>query len=284
MRERIIKEIYRFVKESPDNRFQGSDRPYFEEPMVGFASADDSLFTHYKTIIGSFHLTPQELIDKSNGPESWKPVTIICWVLPIASATKTTNRSETTYPSKEWAQTRSLGEKFNVLLRERMVEYLIAAGYHAAAPQLLSSWERFQDTPVGIASSWSERHAAYAAGLGTFSLNDALITPGGISHRLGSVITDLEITPSQRIYSSHRSNCLYFREQRCGLCINRCPAGALSFAGHDKTKCMEHVYGAIPLAVGETYGVQETGCGLCQTNVPCESRIPDGRTPYQKSE
>jgi len=39
---------------------------------------------------------------------------------------------------------------------------------------------------VGPASSWSERHAAYAAGLGTFSLNDALITPKGIAHRLGS--------------------------------------------------------------------------------------------------
>ncbi|MDR3563929.1 MAG: epoxyqueuosine reductase [Negativicutes bacterium] len=280
MREKVIKEICRFVKESPDNDFPEQEQPYFEKPLVGFASAEDLLFTQYKTVIGSFHLTPQELIEKAIGPESWKPVTIICWVLPIALATKMTNRSETTYPSKEWAQTRSFGEKFNVLLRRHMVEYLVGEGYHAEAPQLLSVWKRLEKTPVGIASTWSERHAAYAAGLGTFSLNDALITPKGIAHRLGSVITDLEITPSQRVYPSYRSNCLYFREQSCGLCISRCPAQALSPEGHDKDKCCEHVYGTVPIKVGESYGVPETGCGLCQTKVPCEGKIPVGRIPY----
>ena len=274
MKQMIVDEIRQFVKEDPGNRFQGEDQPYFEEPLTGFAAGDDPLFAQYKTIIGGFHLTPQELVEGSAGAEVWKPRTVICWVLPIVFATKMTNRGETTYASKKWAQTRYFGEKFNVSLRKHMVEYLIGKGHNAAAPQLLSDWQRFDTTPVGIASSWSERHAAYAAGLGTFSLNDALITPKGIAHRLGSVITDVMIEPSPRSYPDHRSNCLYFREQRCGLCVKRCPAGALSLEGHDKDKCCAHVYGTVPLAVRELFGVPETGCGLCQTKVPCEGQIP----------
>jgi len=39
MEQVIHDEIRRFVLESPDNRFPESDRLYFDEPLVGFASA-----------------------------------------------------------------------------------------------------------------------------------------------------------------------------------------------------------------------------------------------------
>jgi len=47
----------------------------------------------------------------------------------------------------------------------------------------------------GPSSNWSERHIAYAAGMGTFSLNDAFITEKGIAIKLLSVVTELEIFP-----------------------------------------------------------------------------------------
>ncbi|MDW7711768.1 MAG: hypothetical protein SCH98_14985, partial [Deferrisomatales bacterium] len=147
----------------------------------------------------------------------------------------------------------------------------------AVAPQLSPKWRMLPETPVGIASNWSERHAAYAAGLGTFSLNDALITPKGIAHRVGSVVTDLVVPPSARPYPERRHNCLFFREGTCGTCVTRCPAGALSEAGHDKAKCRQYVYGTVMEELGTALGVPEAGCGLCQTAVPCESRIPKGK-------
>lgn len=280
MEESVREEIQRFVNESWDNRFPGSDVPYFDEPLVGFSAANDPLFLGYKTVIGEFHFTPRELVAASLPEGPWLPATVICWVLPITDRIRASNRDETVYPSQAWAQTRSFGEQFNTSLRRHMIEWLNDKGFNAAAPQLMPAWREMGETPVGIASTWSERHAAYAAGLGTFSLNDALITPKGIAHRLGSVITDLELVPSQRPYHDHRSNCLYYREGTCGACIKRCPAGALSSEGHDKYTCRSYVYGTIPDAVGERYGVTATGCGLCQTKVPCEGRIPMGRTPY----
>jgi epoxyqueuosine reductase QueG len=199
---------------------------------------------------------------------------VISWVLPITRPTRESNRREDQYPSQAWIRTRFFGEQLNGTLRRHLVAWLEELGHHAVAPQLTASWKEYADTPVGIASTWSERHAAYAAGLGTFSLNDALITPKGIAHRCGSVITNLQLTASERLYPDHRHNCLYFRDGSCGLCIARCPVGALSREGHDKTKCSQYVYKTVVEAVGERFGTPQTGCGLCQTRVPCESGIP----------
>ena len=268
MEERIRSEIERFIADSPENRFPGSEAPYFVKPLVGFAAADDPLFIDYKSIIGPFHLTPSELLEEA--------ATVIVWVLPITAATRMTNRLENDWPSREWALTRSHGERLNGSLRRHLVTYLEGLGHRAVAPQYSPAWKEFSDTPVGIASTWSERHAAYAAGLGTFSLSDGLITARGIAHRVGSVITSLPLPPSPRTAPNHLHNCLYHREGSCGICIGRCPVGAITFAGHDKLRCREFVYGAAPREVAERYGVQQTGCGLCQTRVPCEAAEPKG--------
>ena len=277
MKQTVSDEIRRFVREEAGNLFPDSCLPYFAEPLVGFAAAEDALFFEYKSVIGDFHLTPAELAAQTEGT-AWTPRTVISWVLPVSESTRISNRSETTYPSLPWAQTRSHGESFNGSLRRHMVGFLVEAGYRAFAPQFHPAWHEYPETPVGVASSWSERHAAYAAGLGTFSLNDALITPRGIAHRLGSVITDLQIEPSPRTYRNHTSNCLFLREGTCGACIGRCPVGALSETGHDKRICRDHVYGTIPKTLGELYQVPNLGCGLCQTKVPCEAGIPPGKT------
>ncbi|AJE02683.1 epoxyqueuosine reductase [Geobacter pickeringii] len=265
----ISAEIRRFVGESLDNRFPDSGEPYFDEPLVGFAAADDPLFAEYKRIIGDFHRAPGEILDGA--------ATVICWVLPVTRATRESNRKESLWPSRQWALTRNNGEGFNSALRRHLAAWLQERGHRAVAPQLAEGWRQLDAPAVGVASTWSERHAAYAAGLGTFSLNDALITPRGIAHRLGSVITDLPLPPTPRTSPDHRHNCLWYREGSCGACIGRCPAGALSRQGHDKARCRDYVYGAVPAAVGERYGVAQTGCGLCQTRVPCETQVPAGR-------
>jgi epoxyqueuosine reductase len=273
---RVREEIGQFLRESRYNIHTGWKEPYFDEPLVGFASTSDPIFERYKEIIGEFHLTPAEFFEKTFSAELTKG-TVICWILPISRHVRESNHVEAQYPSLEWARTRTHGEACNDKLREHLIAFLTNLGHQAVAPMISRVWKQFPSTPVGIASSWSERHAAYAAGLGTFSLNDGLITDRGIAHRCGSVITDLLLPPSPVSVQSHTANCLFSREGSCGRCIGRCPAGAISKAGHDKDRCRQYVYERIPSEAGHRYDVESRGCGLCQTNVPCENKIPTTR-------
>ena len=272
--EHLRSEITRIVQEHPANRLLDDSGPYFEDPLVGFAAANNPLFEEYKQIIGPFHLTPDKVLRAELCPAALKAETVISWVLPVAVAVRRSNRRETRLPSHEWAHTRAHGEEFNNNLRRTIVALLEEWGHQAVAPLLSSAFTRVDDGPAGIASSWSERHAAYAAGLGTFSLSDGLITPRGIAHRLGSVVTDLVLPPSTPVAGDHRAYCLVFRGRECTSCIRRCPASAITEHGHDKNICSEYTYTTALSEVGEEYQVSVTGCGLCQTGVPCESRIP----------
>jgi epoxyqueuosine reductase QueG len=273
MENRIRAEIDRFVAGSSGNRHSASDMPYFDPPLVGFASVDDPIFLRIKAVIGDFHLTPGEFLERRFGA-AVSGGTVISWVLPVSGRARTANRKEERRPSPEWARVRTHGEEFNNALRRRVVSFLDACGHRAASPLLSGEWKQFRSTPVGIASSWSERHAAYAAGLGTFGLSDGLITEKGMAHRCGSVVTDLRLSPTPRRYLRHDEYCLFFREGSCGECIARCPAGAISPGGHDKEKCFLYCSETVPALAADRYDVKVLGCGLCQTGVPCEDRVP----------
>jgi len=147
-------------------------------------------------------------------------------------------------------------------------------GYPALAPALSDQWARKESEKYVFASTWSERHAAYAAGLGTFGLCDGLITPRGKAIRTGSVVARIKIAPTPRPYTDHHAYCLFYTQGICGECIDRCPVGALSQAGHDKIKCRNHIRPVTADYVKTHYGFDGYGCGLCQTKVPCESKIP----------
>jgi len=265
-KKQICNEIQGFVRKEAGNSLPDG-RPIFDEPLVGFAAADDPLFDVYKTVIGNFHRKPREILADAR--------TVIVWVLPISAVVRETNRREKELPSLSWAWTRGQGEEFNESLRRHVVSILQEHGFTAEAPQLQESWQVVEDPATGIASTWSERHAAYAAGLGTFGLSDSLITSRGSAHRVGSVITSLFISPSPRPYGAPREYCLHFRGVKCGGCIRRCPVGAITAEGHDKIKCREHVYGPLTKALAEVCGFAKAGCGLCQTGVPCEAEVPE---------
>jgi epoxyqueuosine reductase QueG len=126
----------------------------------------------------------------------------------------------------------------------------------------------------GFASTWSERHAAYVSGLGTFGLCDGLITAVGKAHRTGSVIARVSVPPSARPYRDHRAYCLHFTHGTCGKCIPRCPVKALGPQGHDKKRCQEYTEHRMNAYLKETYGIDTYACGLCQCGVPCTDHAP----------
>jgi hypothetical protein len=278
MKKLIIDSINQFVNESEFNRIINTNLPYYDQPLVKFAAARDPLFEEYKQLIGQFHLTPREVFEMEYGKGSFHEGTVITVALPLNEVIRKSNRVQKEFASKEWALLRTFGDE---IFLPSLVNYIITLlqqqGFRALAPSQSENFKAYARTEVGLASNWSERHIAYVAGQGSFSLNDGFITEKGMAVRLASVVTDAVINADERKAKHHTENCLFCNNGSCGACIKRCPAGAISESGHDKYKCYAFTYSeegrqrAVAWGGEYQYG---SGCGLCQTKVPCEFSNP----------
>lgn len=110
-----------------------------------------------------------------------------------------------------------------------------------------------------------ERYWAQQAGIGFIGLNNALILPGrGSYYFLGVILTTLPLQPDEPC----RLSC-----GACRMCINSCPAAALSGDGAvDARRCLscltiEH-HGQLPEWVGSVIGNRVFGCDDCQKCCP----------------
>src|SRR5512147_465647 len=236
--------IDEFIAASPLNSIrEPAGEPAWDSALIGFASGADAIWQQYKEYVGPFHWTPWEVFAQHcpQAKAGAADLTVISWVLPQREAIRRSNRKAKKFPSEGWARIRIYGEEFNAGLRRHLADRLTRAGHPAVAPMLVPNWTWLKSQRYSYASSWSERHAAHAAGLGTFGLCDGLITAKGKAMRVGSVVAKVQIQPTPRPYADHRAYCLFFADGTCGKCIDRCPARAISKKGHDKEKCRRHL-------------------------------------------
>ena len=263
---------------STENRLRpdGGAEPAWGVPLVGFSRGDDPLYDFFKAQIGPFLWTPATAFAAAfpDLPVRPEELTVVSWILPQTPATRRENAREKRLPAERWCHSRKYGEAFNARLRDHVVGFLAAAGHPAMAPMRSPLWKKETSPRYGFASTWSERHAAFASGLGTFGLCDGLITPVGKAMRCGSVVARIAAAPTARPYADHHAYCLFYADGSCGKCITRCPVGAISPAGHDKQACAAYVQQVGGPSVRERFGFEIDACGLCQTGVPCAAKIP----------
>lgn len=263
--EKILEKVCSVYDDENQNKMPDGSI-IFDRPSFGVADAGDSLFEEFKKpeIIGSIYKPPQY----------WLPgaASVIAYFLPFTDQVRKSNYGGTP-PSLEWLHARFLGESFNEKLRANLVAQLEAMGGSAVAPLLMDDYHADYEI---FASSWSERHAAFAAGLGSFGLHRGLITEKGVAGRIGSVITNLHFNKTSRPEGFYYQNCPYLVDQSCGLCIDRCPAGAITEQGKDKAKCYQYMFVDDHMRQQrESFGYKHSICGKCQVDVPCEDSIPD---------
>ena len=224
----------------------------YDTPLVGVAGASDPLWELMKepNVVGPDHLSPKEWLPEANS--------VISYFLPFTEEIRSSNRLNG-LPSKEWLYGRCEGEMFNNAMRCLIIDEIEIAGGNAMAPALD---KRF--TVNNHRSNWSERHVAFIAGLGTFSLSHSLITDLGSAGRIGSVIVDLDLEPKQRMYQDVEEYC-----SKCGTCIIRCPPRAITENVKDDESCSRYLDKTLEL------NKPRYGCGKCQTAVPCENKNPN---------
>jgi epoxyqueuosine reductase QueG len=262
-----------FLNESAYNYIDAGDalRPelagmrIYDAPLIGYASANDD------------YIASLQNNDEANlsmqPPKYWLPsaATVISVFFPYTERIRESNRGGDD-PSDEWLHGRIQGQECNKQLTLHLRDALIAGGFAAAVPAVD---ERFWSAEAmrtegrrTFSSNWSERHVAFASGLGTFSLSRGIITEKGMAGRLGSVITSLRLEADARPYTELNAFCI-----RCEQCVKNCPVHAIDpMTGKAHAPCarvLEAVKAARSVERFSYYG-----CGKCQVAVPCESRNP----------
>lgn len=255
---------------SPDWPFSWgvAGMPLLEPPLIGISSADDPLYGRMKEkeAVGPWHMGPQEWLTGAK--------TVISLFFPFTEAVRRDNAG-VELPSNGWLHARIEGHALLAKACAHGRGLLEQAGFRAVSPSVDPRFASVEEPGgsgsfppgTGYTSRWSERHVAYISGLGTFGLSKGLITPRGVCGRFGSIVTDWQAEPTPRSYTGIYDYCT-----RCGACVRRCPAGAISLEGGKR-----HPPCAALLDETRARHRPYYGCGKCQTGVPCQRGIPGQR-------
>jgi Uncharacterized Fe-S protein len=261
MKEKIIKMIREYIKEY-EKRSDISTS--WGEPLVGFADADHPYIINLKNTIAPTHQLPSDVLSSAS--------IVIAYFVPFTRELAFTNQTDGDIASPEWALAYEETNQMFCNMNEYLILQLQGTGYQAAVSQEASTFEQNR-----LISNWSHRHFARAAGLGTFGINNMLITKTGCCGRYGTIVTNLDVEPDS---PSEEEYCIYKKNGHCGVCISRCPSGALTLDGYEREKCYQVLKknASLYTEFGSSY-TDETGeqpnsagsevCGKCAANVPC---------------
>lgn len=225
-------------------------------PIVGFAQA--SKVTEMASQIMDNHGVPEDVMEDAS--------IVIAYFVPFEKSMADTNKLRGA-ASAEWAQAY---EETNVMLGEinnHLIIVLGEKGWKAAVHPGAGSFDREK-----LISDWSHRHIAYLAGLGSFGVNNMLITDKGCCGRYSSVVTNLQSEPD---VPEKTELCRYKKDGSCGVCMKVCPSGALTPEGFDRHKCYEICMknAAVYTEFGNSYNTGENVgsevCGKCIAGMPC---------------
>ena len=273
----IQKELAEYIKTAPGNHLAAEDAlspdmagmPFFEEPLVGVARADDPLFEELRRpgVIGPWFRLPGEWLPGARS--------VVSVFFPYSGEIKRREDPARPEPSPAWLNARIDGERFVNETAGFLAGRLREEGFEAVIPtavpgEFWSVWEpgtnpeKMSDPTVGFTSPWSERHVAFVCGLGTFGLSAGLITAKGICGRFRSIVTTAELPPTERPYHDVHEYCTH-----CNQCARNCPVGAIDpVTGKCHDLCSARIHESKRLYA------PRYGCGKCQVGVPCMSGIP----------
>lgn len=236
------------------HQLEGSCTTRWAAALVGFAAAADPLFPELKRVAAPEHLLPVDMLPSAE--------TVIVFFLPFARPVATSNIPRVS-ASRQWAIAYIETNHLISAICKHMMRFLQDHDRRVAAAPATHNFD-----PKRLLSNWSHRHAAYIAGLGTFGLNNMVITGNGCCGRFGSFVTDLRLEPDRRMDGEA---CLYRHDGSCLKCVARCVNGALFEDRFDRHRCYD-----MCLRNAELFAELGTAdvCGKCLVGLPCSFTNP----------
>lgn len=237
-----------FIEEFIKNKVKENNSGYSREPLIGYSSPNDKLYKDIKSIVGQHHIYPEEVLANVK--------TIVSFFIPFSEKVILDNKKDKK-PSDLWIDSYI---EINKLINNIAEELVIELNNRNIESATLPATSDF-DT-VKLVSSWSHRSAAFIAGMGSFGINNILITEKGGAGRYGTIFISKELTPSKR---KNLEYCNYLIDKSCSYCIDNCPVHALSLDGFDRKTCYAYL-----TYVDKKYGANKDSeaCGKCVVG-PC---------------
>lgn len=251
MKNKIKQEIQTFVAQHIVSQETTTE---WEPPLVGFAASDDPLFEKLKTVVSPTHMLPGDLLAHAR--------TVIAFFLPFPKEVSRSN-SKNQLSSRQWANSYLETNELIRQLNNHLETFFKERGEKLTKIPPTNNWIQGK-----LISNWSHRHVAYVAGLGSFGLNNMLITEKGCCGRMGSVITSEVLEPDRR---PEQEACLFKFDGNCQKCIKSCVNQALLENSFDRLKCYEQLQKNVE--PHKELGYADV-CGKCLTIVPCSHTNP----------
>ena len=249
------------------------DEPMYGAPIMGAQRADHPVFESLRELIPG-HLTPHKAFAQPFGGRRLDGLSVLSVVLPNSQSVVRENAGSIGTPAKSWFRARKEFDRLMPVIRVFLEDFFADRGVDILHVATSDQYRAIGDDDGPCASNWSERHVAYACGLGSFGLHGSLITEVGAAHRLTSVLADCDFDRYGEPSAEPFANCLLLSGRECGACIDRCPAEAISDQGRSMRLCRSVAHDRSRQITPAYVGFKVCGCGLCMTGVPCSTENP----------
>jgi epoxyqueuosine reductase QueG len=249
-------EIITTIRTTLNDYEKNNQLKLWKNPIIEIISAKDTKLKILRKAVSVEHLMPYDVLSDAKS--------IISFFIPFRENIVKSN-IKGTMASEEWAiayiKTNDLIKIINGNIERLMGENGYKTGKIPATHNF--------DTKKLI-SDWSHRHIAYIAGIGTFGINNMLITKNGCCGRFGSIIINYELNEYKKI-KKIKEKCLNKLDGSCGICQKKCIANAYDNNNYDRHKCYKQC-----LENAEHHkniGYVDI-CGKCLVGLPCSIKEP----------
>jgi epoxyqueuosine reductase QueG len=253
MHDRIIETIKSTIAGYDLSNQEGG---MWKDPIIEIIPAEADKIKMLKEIVSPEHFMPHDILPDAKS--------IIVFFLPFKENIIDSNNNGTT-ASKEWVnayiKTNNLIKKINDDIEFLMMQN----GYKAGKIPATHNFDVNK-----LISNWSHRHIAYLAGMGTFGINNMLITKNGCCGRFGSIIINYKFNEYKEI-NIPKEKCLNKKNGSCGICQKKCVTNAYENGKFNRFNCHKQC-----MENGEHYKYlgHADVCGKCVVGLPCSTREP----------
>ncbi|MDR1353781.1 MAG: hypothetical protein LBK05_10920, partial [Treponema sp.] len=234
--------------------YEKRNRPgnLWKEPVIEIISARDEKLAALKEAVSEEHLMPCDILPDAKS--------VISFFIPFQDEIVKSNIGGTR-ASKEWAAAYVKTNDVIKTINNRIEILMEQSGNKAGKIPATHNFDTER-----LISDWSHRHIAYIAGMGTFGMNNMLITRNGCCGRFGSIIINYQFENYKR--KETKEKCLHKINGSCGICQKKCEMNAYENNVFNRQRCYKKCLENAEYY--KTLGYADV-CGKCLAGLPCST-------------